>query len=80
MALRWTAKDPAPKPLIASGVDRVEVWRSVDGGRFRRVGSGARGRLTVSVPRGTVRFALRGVDDAGNRAAVPAKGALTLRR
>lgn len=80
VALRWTAKDPAPKPLIASGVDRVEVWRSVDGGRFRRVGSGARGRLTVSVPRGTVRFALRGVDDAGNRAAVPAKGALTLRR
>ncbi|MGX6449077.1 S8 family peptidase, partial [Patulibacter sp. S7RM1-6] len=79
-ALRWTATDPAPGRLVASGVRTVEVWRSVDGGRFRRMGSGKRGRLTVSVPRGTVRFALRGVDEAGNRAKVPTKGTLTLTR
>jgi subtilisin family serine protease len=78
--LSWTVTDAAPKPLIASGVRRVEVWRSVDGGRFARVDETAARRLTVSVPRGRVRFALRGVDRAGNRGAI-AKGAMvTLER
>lgn len=80
LRLSWKATDPAPKPLVASGVKTVDVYRSVRGGRFRRIGSGKRGRLTVDLPRGTTRFALRGVDKAGNRAPRPTKGALTIRR
>lgn len=78
--LAWQVSDRAPRPLIASGVRRVEVWRSVDGGRFSRVASTAARSLSVSVPRGKVRFALRGVDKAGNRARLSTKTALTLTR
>jgi subtilisin family serine protease len=78
--LLWTVSDDAPAPLVPSGVRRVEVWRSVDGGRFTRVGSGAAGSLTVTVPRGTVRYVLRGIDKAGNRAALSRRGAITLTR
>ncbi|WP_320672751.1 S8 family peptidase [Patulibacter defluvii] len=80
LRLSWRASDAAPKPLVASGVKTVEVYRSVRGGSFRRVGSAKRGRLTVSIPHGTTRFALRPVDKAGNRAPRPTKGALTIRR
>jgi len=82
--LRWRQDDPAPGALVASGIRRVEVFRSVDGRGFRRVGSAKRGRLTVRVPRGRVRFALRPVDKAGNRADRPKRktrrGTILLRR
>jgi serine protease len=78
--LSWTATDDAPAPLVASGLRRVEVWRSVDGGRFTRVAATAGTRLVVSVPRGRVRFALRAVDRAGNRAGISTRAAITLTR
>jgi subtilisin family serine protease len=78
--LSWTVTDKAPKPLVASGVRRVEVWRSVDGGRFARVAATGATRLAVSVPRGTVRYALRGVDRAGNRAGITKRATVTITR
>ncbi|MDX8150940.1 S8 family serine peptidase [Patulibacter brassicae] len=79
LRLQWTATDKATKPLVASGVDRVEVYRQV-GKRFKRIGVAKRGRLTVTVPRGRSRYALRAIDEAGNRAARPTRATLTLRR
>jgi serine protease len=78
--LAWTASDKSPKPQVGSGVRTVEVWRSVDGAKFRRVGSSTRGSLRVSVPEGRVRFALRGVDRAGNRGTVASRTTVVLRR
>ncbi|MGE4426255.1 MAG: S8 family serine peptidase [Solirubrobacteraceae bacterium] len=82
--LRWRQQDPAPGALVASGIRRVEVFRSIDGRAFRRIGSARRGRLTVRVPRGRVRFALRPIDKAGNRADRPKRktrrGTILLRR
>ncbi|WP_022927644.1 S8 family peptidase [Patulibacter americanus] len=78
--LSWTVTDKAPKPLVASGVRRVEVWRSVDGRRFARVAATGATRLAVSVPRGTVRYALRGVDRAGNRAGITKRATVTITR
>lgn len=78
--LTWTASDKSPTPQVGSGVRTVEVWRSVDGEKFRRVGSSAKGALRVSVPKGRVRFALRGVDRAGNRAAISTRNTVVLRR
>jgi serine protease len=78
--LAWTASDKSPAPQVGSGVRTVEVWRSVDGGKFRRVGSSARGSLRVSVPKGRVRFAIRGVDKAGNRSAIASRNTVVLRR
>jgi subtilisin family serine protease len=80
VTLSWTVTDKAPRPLVASGVRRVEVWRSVDGGRFARVGATAASRLAVSVPQGTVRYALRGVDRAGNRAGITKRATVTITR
>ncbi|WP_026912815.1 S8 family peptidase [Patulibacter minatonensis] len=77
--LAWRGSDRSPKPQIPSGLRTVELWRSVEGGRFRRVGSGRDG-LRADIPRGTVRFVLRAVDRAGNRAPLVAKDALKLTR
>lgn len=79
IALSWRGTDRSPAPLVPSGVRSVELWRSVDGGRFVRVGRSRRG-LQADVPRGTVRFVLRAVDKAGNRAKLRTKQALTITR
>lgn len=79
LALSWRGTDRSPAPLVPSGLRTVEVWRSVDGGRFARVGSARRG-LTVEVPRGEVRFTLRAVDKAGNRAKLATKRSITISR
>jgi subtilisin family serine protease len=79
VGLSWRGTDRSPKPLVPSGLRTVEVWRSVDGGRFSLVGSGRRG-LRVDVPRGSVRFALRAVDEAGNRGRLATKRAVTIVR
>lgn len=78
--LAWSASDKSPAPQVGSGLRTVEVWRSVDGEKFRRVGSSAKGSLRVSVPKGRVRFALRGVDRAGNRAKIGKRNTVVLRR
>lgn len=77
--LDWRGSDRSPAPLRPSGLRSVELWRSVDRGRFVRVGRARRG-LTATVPRGTVRFVLRAVDRAGNRAKLRTKQALTIER
>jgi serine protease len=77
--LSWRGTDRSPAPLVPSGLRTVELWRSVDGGRFSYVGSGRRG-LAVEVPRGTVRYTLRAVDKAGNRAKLATKRAIVLTR
>ncbi|MEV4421642.1 S8 family serine peptidase [Patulibacter sp. NPDC049589] len=77
--LSWRGTDRSPAPLVPSGIRTVELWRSVDGARFQYVGAARRG-LTVDVPRGEVRFTLRAVDRAGNRAKLSAKRAITLTR
>lgn len=79
VALSWRGTDRSPAPLVPSGLRTVELWRSVDGGRFALVGRARRG-ATVEVPRGTVRYALRAVDKAGNRARLATKRALVITR
>lgn len=77
--LAWSGTDRSPAPLVPSGLRTVELWRSLDGGRYSRVGTARRG-LVAEVPRGTVRFVLRAVDKAGNRAKLRTKSALVITR
>jgi serine protease len=55
-----------------SGVSRYELWRAVDGGRFRRLYSTARTARRVTLRRGArYAFYTIAVDHAGNREPAP---------
>jgi serine protease len=74
LIVRWTSADTSPPGVRAAGVARVELWRSADGGPFRRVADTARGSRRVHL-RGGRRYAFYtvAVDRAGNRERPPAR-------
>jgi hypothetical protein len=77
-----TLRDDAPPRIAPSGIARVELWRSVDRGRFRRVATTARGsRFRVTLRRGR-RYAFHtiAVDVAGNRERAPRRADVVVRR
>ncbi|HET6507645.1 MAG TPA: S8 family serine peptidase [Baekduia sp.] len=72
--LRWKGSDDAVAGVVASGIDKFEVWRQVPGHAARKIKTtrahsyrlrGVRGRL--------YRFYTIAIDHAGNREAPPAK-------
>jgi subtilisin family serine protease len=77
----WTASDPAPPGVRSSGVAFVELWRSIDGGPFRRIGAYARARSTVVRGASGRRYSFLtvAVDRAGNREARRRRGDVTVR-
>ena len=70
--LRWSGSDPSPAGVVSSGIARYELWRRVDGGRARRIGTtqGTSVRLRGLAGR-TYAFFTRAIDAAGNREAAP---------
>jgi hypothetical protein len=78
--LRWSATDESPPGVTASGVARYEVWRSIDGGRARRIRTtqATTMRTAVRSP-GRVAFYTVAVDRAGNREQPPARADATVR-
>ena len=81
LTVRWTGSDPAPHGVRSSGIARYELWRSTDGGRFRKLFS-ARGTFRhVTLRRGgRYRFYTVAVDHAGNREAAPKAADVAVRR
>lgn len=80
LTLRWTAADVAPSRLVASGLDRVEVWRSANGRAARKVATSRGTKVRVRVVAGSrYRFHTVAVDAAGNREAAPATPDATVR-
>jgi hypothetical protein len=80
ITVRWTGSDPAPPGLIPSGIDRFELWESVNGRRFTRVAVTAATSRSLSVrPRTRYGFYTIAVDRAGNREATPARAQATVR-
>jgi subtilisin family serine protease len=77
----WSAGDPGPAGVRASGVSAVELWRSMDGGSFRRIGRFARLRsvLVRAFPRHRYAFQTVAVDVAGNRQALRRGADVTVR-
>jgi serine protease len=78
--LRWKGSDDAVAGVVASGIDKFEVWRQVPGHAARKIKTtrahtyrlrGVRGRL--------YRFYTIAVDHAGNREAPPAKADASVR-
>jgi serine protease len=73
ITVRWTGSDKGPAGVRVSGISRYELWRSTDGGPFKRLFSTTRTSRRVLLRRGG-RYALYtvAVDHAGNREAAPA--------
>jgi subtilisin family serine protease len=72
LTLRFTGSDSAPAPLVASGIARFEVWRSLNGAKARRISKTAKRTLRVRGLRGSTQtFYSVAVDRAGNRESPP---------
>jgi hypothetical protein len=72
ITVRWSAADPAPPGVRASGIARYELWRAADGGRFKRLYTTTRTARRVTLRRGgRYRFYTVAVDRAGNREPAP---------
>jgi subtilisin family serine protease len=81
IVLRVRASDPAPAGVRSSGVRSVDVLRSIDRGRYRRVARRrGGGRLVVRArPGQLVRLYTRATDRAGNREAPPRRPDVSVR-
>jgi serine protease len=79
--LRWTAADPAPPGVRASGVRTVELWRAPRGGAYRRIGryTRARSALVRGAPGRSYSFVTVAIDAAGNREAPPPRPDVSVR-
>ena len=74
LVVRWRGRDPAPAPLVASGIRRYELHRSVGGRPYRRIASTRRRSLRQRLrPGRAYAYATAAVDRAGNREPLPAR-------
>jgi serine protease len=72
LTLRWRGADASPANVVSTGIDRYEVWRSVDGLAPVRLTATRRTTYRLRVRRGRrYAFFTRAVDRAGNREARP---------
>jgi subtilisin family serine protease len=72
--LRWRGNDDAVPGVVASGIDRFEVWRATPGHAPRRIKTTRRHSMRLRGRRGgRYSFFTIAVDHAGNREAPPAK-------
>lgn len=72
LTLRWRGGDQPRAGVFESGLQGVELWRSLDGRKARRLLSTRKRAIRVSVKRGhRYRFFTIGVDRAENREAPP---------
>jgi serine protease len=72
ITVRWTGADTAPAGVRASGVSRFELWRSIDGGRFRRLlTTKSTSRRVTLRSGGRYAFYTVAIDHAGNRERAP---------
>lgn len=74
LTLRLTGSDTAPADVVASGIARFEIWRSVNGHRPRRMRSTSARTVHVAAQRHTrYGFYSIAVDRAGNRESAPGR-------
>jgi subtilisin family serine protease len=72
ITVRWSAADRTAVGVRASGLARFELWRAIDGGRFKRLFSTTRTSRQVALRRGgRYRFYTVAIDHAGNREPAP---------
>jgi subtilisin family serine protease len=81
ITLRWSGSDRGPRGVRVSGISRYELWRSTDGGRFRRLLTTRSTSKHVTLRRGgRYRFYTIAIDHAGNREAAPKQADVAVTR
>lgn len=74
LTLRVRGGDVAPPGCVASGLDHIDLYRTIDGRRPKRIARGTARVVHLTVRRGPkYTFYAVGVDRAGNREAVPVR-------
>ena len=74
ITLRWRGTDTATAGLVASGVDRYEIYRSTNRRAYRRIATTHATSMKLRVRRGSrYRFYSIAIDRAGNREPVPVR-------
>ena len=72
LTLHLSGSDPSPPGVVASGIARYEIWRSVNGGRARRLLTTRSRTVHVAARHGTrYGFYSVAIDHAGNREPAP---------
>ena len=72
ITLHWSGTDTAASGLVASGVDRYEIYRSTNRRAYRRIATTHATSMKLRVRRGSsYRFYSIAIDRAGNREPVP---------
>ncbi len=80
LTLKWSGKDRKRPGLTPSGIKRYEIFRSVNGGRYKRIAKTARNKKRIKLTRGKrYRFYSVAIDKAGNREMKPRKADVSLR-
>lgn len=78
--LEWNGSDRAPRGVKRSGIRVYEVFRSANGGPYRRIARTRRNRMTIRARPGSYyRFYTRAADRSGNREPVPSRNDVTVR-
>ena len=78
--LSWTGSDDAVAGVVASGIDRYEIWRATPGHPARRIDTTRAHTLRIRGQRGQLyRFFTIAIDHAGNREPPPAKADASVR-
>ena len=74
LTLRWRGADESPRNVVATGIARYEVWRSVDGAAPVKLTATRRTSYRLRVrPGRRYAFFTRAIDRAGNREPAPRK-------
>lgn len=72
LTLKWTGAERTHRGLVPSGVAKYDVWRSMNGARFKRVATTKSKHLRLKLRHGTrYRFYTTAIDRRGNRERKP---------
>ncbi|HWI72150.1 MAG TPA: S8 family serine peptidase [Baekduia sp.] len=78
--LRWAGSDDAVAGVVASGIDRFEIWRATPGHAARKIKTTRAHTMRLRGKRGSLyRFFTIAIDHAGNRELPPAKADASVR-
>ena len=80
LTLKWTGGERTHPGLIPSGVAKYQVYRSTNGGKYKRIATTTKMSKKLTLKRGKrYRFYTVAIDKAGNRERKPSRADVSFR-